>query len=87
MTSTPRRTFWLAVGWLGLAQALNWGIAILRVGVWPGNAAALAGSALLTLVAAVGVASPESVGGPTERSVLWWGAIVSAVVASVALLL
>jgi len=65
---TPRRTFWLALCWLGLVQSLDWGIAILRVGVWPGNAAALAGSALLTLIGAVCVVRPETLGGPTERS-------------------
>lgn len=87
MKLTTRRTFWLALGWLGLAQSLNWALAILRVGVWPGNAAALAGFGLLTVVAAVGVARPETVGGPTERRPLWWFAVVAAALATVALLL
>ncbi|MEF8801051.1 MAG: hypothetical protein V5A38_01010 [Halolamina sp.] len=87
MDFTPRQTFWLALCWLGVAQSLNWGLAILRVGVWPGNAAALAGSGLLTLVAAVGVLRPETLGGPTERSAPWVGAVAAAALATVALLL
>lgn len=87
MDLTPRRTFWFALGWLGVAQSLNWGLAVLRVGIWPGNAAALAGSILLTLVALAGVARPKSLGGPTERSVPWWGAVAAAALATVALLI
>lgn len=87
MDLTPRRTFWLALCWLGLAQSIDWGVAILRVGLWPGNAAALAGSGLLTLVAAVGVLRPETIGGPTERSTPWFGAVAAAALATVALLL
>lgn len=87
MDLSPRRTFWLALCWLGVAQSLNWGIAVLRVGVWPGNAAALAGSVLLTLVAAVGIVRPGTLGGPAERSGPWWGAVAAAALATVALLL
>lgn len=86
MELTPRRTFWLALWWLGIAQSLDWAVAILRVGVWPGNAAALAGSVLLALVAAAGVLRPETVGGPTERSGSWWGAVAAATIATIALL-
>jgi hypothetical protein len=84
---TPRRTFWLALCWLGLAQSINWGLAILRVGLWPGNAAALAGSGLLTLVAAVGVLRPETIGGPSEGGGPWFGAVAAATLATVAVLL
>lgn len=86
MELTTRRTFWLALGWLGLAQSLEWAVAVLRVGVWPGNAAALVGFGLLTVVAGVGVARPDQVGGPTERRPLWWAAIVAAVLATLTLL-
>lgn len=86
MELTPQGTFWLALCWLGLAQSLEWGVAILRVGVWPGNAAALVGSALLALVAAAGVARPDSLGGPTERNSPWWGAVAAAALATVVLL-
>jgi hypothetical protein len=84
---TPRRTFWLALCWLGGTQCLSWAIAVVRVGVWPGNVAALAGFSLLTLVALVGVLSPEWAGGPDERTPVWWAAVVAAAVGTVALLL
>ncbi|MFB6221783.1 MAG: hypothetical protein ABEH90_10140 [Halolamina sp.] len=87
MELTTRRTFWLALGWLGLAESLNWAVAILRVGVWPGNAAALAGFGLLTAIAAVGFVRSEWASGPTERSASWWAAIAGAVLATVGLLL
>jgi hypothetical protein len=84
---TPRRTFWLALCWLGATQSLSWGIAVTRVGVWPGNVAALVGFSLLTLVALVGVLRPEWAGGPDERTPLWWAAALAAAVGTVALLL
>jgi hypothetical protein len=83
---TPRRTFWLALCWLGLTQTVSWGIAVARVGVWPSNVAALAGFLLLTLVALVGVARPDWAGGPEERTPVWWGAVVAAVLGTVVLL-
>ena len=87
MTRSPRRTFWLALAWLGLVQAVDWSLAILEIGVWPGNAVALAGSLLLGAVAAVGVLRPHLLGGPTERNGVWWGAVVAAGLGTVALLL
>lgn len=87
MAVSTRRTFWLALCWLGATQSLSWGIAIVRVGVWPGNVAALAGATLLTLIALVGVARPEWAGGPDERTPVWWAAVVAAGLGTVALLL
>lgn len=86
MALTPRRTFWLALCWLGLTQTVSWGIAVARVGVWPTNVAALAGFLLLTLVALGGVARPDWAGGPEERTPVWWGAVVAAVLGTVVLL-
>lgn len=87
MTRSSRRTFWLALAWLGLVQAADWSLAILEIGVWPGNALALAGSVLLALVAAFGVRRPDLLGGPTERDGGWWGAIAAAGLGTVVLLL
>lgn len=87
MTLTSRQTFWLAMAWLGFVQSLNWGLAILRVGIWPGNAAALAGFAIVTVIGTAGVARPESAGGPTEQGAIWWSAVVGAVLGTVGLLL
>jgi hypothetical protein len=84
---STRQALWLALAWLGVAQAVEWALAIREIGVWPGNAAALAGSTLLVLVAAAGVARPGLVGGPTERTGVWWGAIAGAVLATIALVL
>ncbi|MFW5939654.1 MAG: hypothetical protein ACOCQU_04340 [Halolamina sp.] len=87
MEFTPRRTFWLALCWLGATQSLSWAIAVVSVGVWPGNVAALAGFLLLTLLSLVGVARPAWAGGPEERTPVWWAAVVAAGVGTVALLL
>ena len=87
MELTPRRTFWIALCWLGATQSLSWGIAVARVGVWPGNVAALAGFCLLTLITLVGVFRPDWVGGPDERTPVWWAAVVAAAVGTVGLLL
>ncbi len=73
--------------WLGFVQSLNWTLAIFRVGVWPGNAIALAGSGLLTVIGVVGVARPETAGGPTQQGALWWAAVVGAALGTVGLLL
>lgn len=87
MAFTPRRTFWLALCWLGATQSISWGIAVVRVGVWPGNVAALVGFLLLTLVALVGVSRPGWAGGPEARTPVWWAAVVAAAVGTVGLLL
>lgn len=87
VTRSPRRTFWFALLWLGLVQTVDWGLAILEIGVWPGNAAALAGSLLLVGVAALGGSRPELLGGPTERDARWWGAVAAAALGTVVLLL
>ncbi|MFW5934775.1 MAG: hypothetical protein ACOCQL_02870 [Halolamina sp.] len=87
MTLTPRRTFWLLVCWLGVTQSLSWGIAVVRVGVWPGNIAAFTGFLLLTVVAVAAVARPEWAGGPEDRSAGWWAAVVAAVAGTIHLLL
>ncbi|MBP1986462.1 hypothetical protein [Halolamina salifodinae] len=87
MDRSPRRTFWLALCWLGATQSLSWALAVLRVGVWPGNVAALAGSLLLTLIALVGVARPGWVGGPENRTTIWWLAVAAAGAGTVAVLL
>jgi len=84
---STRRTFWFALCWFGATQSLSWGIAVGRVGIWPGNVAALVGMNLLTLVALVGVARPEWAGGPAERTPVWWGAVVAAGVGTVILLI
>jgi uncharacterized membrane protein YhaH (DUF805 family) len=84
---SPRRTFWLALGWLGLVQAVDWGLAILEIGVWPGNVAALAGSVLLVVAAAIGWRHPDLLGGPTERDAVWWAALAAAALGTVVLLL
>jgi hypothetical protein len=47
VTNPTRRQFWIALLWLGLIQAVDWSLAILQIGVWPGNAAALATVVLL----------------------------------------
>lgn len=85
MALSTRRTFWLALWWLGATQSLSWGIAVVRVGVWPGNVAALAGFLLLTVVALLGVARPQWAGGPDEPTVVWWAAVAAAVVGTIAL--
>lgn len=87
MDASPRRTFWLALCWLGATQSLSWGIAVVRVGVWPGNVAALAVSLLLTLAALVGVARPDLAGGPETRTPIWWAAIVAAGIGTITLLI
>ncbi|WP_435115163.1 hypothetical protein [Halolamina sp. C58] len=87
MEFTPRRTFWFALCWLGATQSLSWGIAVVRVGVWPGNVAALAGFCLLTVAASVGVLRPGWAGGPDERTPVWWAAVVAAAAGTIALLL
>ena len=87
MESSPRRTFWLAICWLGATQSLSWGIAIARVGVWPSNAAALAISLLVTLLALVGVARPGWLGGPQRRTPIWWAVVAAAGVGTITLLL
>lgn len=87
MELSPRRTFWLALAWLGATQSLSWAVAVARVGVWPGNVAALAGSLLLTLIAIAGAARPEWAGGPEQRSAIWWGAVGAAAAGTVALLI
>jgi len=84
---STRRTFWLALCWLGATQSLSWGVAVVRVGVWPGNVAAFAGFLLLTVVALAGVARPEWAGGPEDRSPAWWAAVVAAAVGTIHLLL
>jgi len=84
---SPRRTFWFALAWLGLVQAADWALAILEIGIWPGNLAALAGSLLLVVVAVVGGNRPNLLGGPTERDTVWWAAVGAATVGTVALLL
>ena len=84
--ASARRTFWVALGWLGLVQAADWALAILEIGVWPGNVAALAGSLLLVAVAVVGWYRPNLLGGPTERDGVWWAAVLAAVVGTVVLL-
>jgi|AntRauTorcE11898_2_1112593.scaffolds.fasta_scaffold08565_5 hypothetical protein len=87
MDASPRRAFWLALCWLGLTQSLSWAIAVVRVGVWPGNVAALAVSLLLTLVALVGVARPEWIGGPETRTPVWWAAVAAAAVGTITVLI
>ncbi|NHX36038.1 MULTISPECIES: hypothetical protein [Halolamina] len=87
MALAPRRTFWLALCWLGATQSLSWAIAVVRVGVWPGNVAALAGFLLVTFVALLGVARPELAGGPEDRTPIWWAAVVAAALGTVGLLL
>jgi hypothetical protein len=84
---SPRSTFWLALAWLGAVQAVDWTLAILEIGVWPGNVAALAGSLVLTAVAILGVSRPNLLGGPTERDAVWWAAVTAAGVGTVVLLL
>lgn len=84
---SPRSTFWLALAWLGVVQAVDWALAILEIGVWPGNVAALAGSLLLAVAAIVGVSRPNLLGGPTERNEVWAGAIAAAALGTVVLLL
>lgn len=81
-----RRAFWLCIGWFGLTQAVEWTLAFLRVGPWPGNVMALAGTGLLVVVAAYAVARPERARGPTERDLAWWAAVAAAVLGTVALL-
>jgi hypothetical protein len=83
---SPRRTFWLALCWLGVTQAASWGIAVARVGVWPGNVAALAGFLLLTLIALAAVVRPDWAGGPDERTPVWWAAVAAAVLGTAVLL-
>jgi len=87
VTDPSRRQFWLALLWLGLVQTADWALAILEIGVWPGNVAALAGSALLAAVATIGVLWPTLLGGPTERNGGWWGAVAAAVLATLVFLL
>lgn len=87
VTGSSRRRFWLALAWLGLVQAVDWSLAILEIGLWPGNVAALAGSVLLLVVAAIGVSRPDLLGGPTERDAVWWAAVVAAGLGTVVLLL
>lgn len=87
MEFSPRRTFWLALCWLGLTQSISWAIAVVRVGVWPSNVAALVGFLLLTLVALVGVVRPEWAGGPEARTPIWWATVVAAILGTVTLLL
>lgn len=84
---SPRNTFWLALAWLGVVQAVSWSRAILEIGVWPGNVAALVGSLLLTSIAAVGLRWPDLLGGPTDRDKVWWGAVAAAGLGTVVLLL
>lgn len=84
---TPRQTFWLALAWLGAVQAVDWSLAIIEIGVWPGNIAALAGSVLLVAVAAVGVSRPQLLGGPTERDGVWMAGVAAAALGTVVLLL
>lgn len=85
MELSSRRTFWLALCWLGVTQSVSWGIAVVRVGVWPGNVAALVGFLFLTAVTTVGVGRPDSAGGPDERTPVWWAAVAAAVLGTVAL--
>jgi len=82
----PRQTFWLALLWLGAVQVVDWSLAVLEIGVWPGNVAALAGSLLLVAVAAVGVGRPTLLGGPTERDEVWWAGVAAAGLGTVVLL-
>ena len=86
MSRSTRQRFWLALVWLGLVQAGNWALAILEIGLWPGNVAALGGSLLLVLVAAGGAVRPGLLGGPVERDGVWWGAVAAAVLGTVVLL-
>lgn len=83
---SPQRTFWLALLWLGATQALSWSIAVTRVGLWPGNVAALTGSLLLVLTAVVGVVRPGWTGGPQSRTPVWWGSLIAAGAGTVGLL-
>lgn len=87
VTRSPRFLFWLALAWLGLVQTVDWSLAILEIGLWPGNVAALAGSLLLVVVSAVGLRRPDLLSGPTERNALWWGAVAAAGLGTVVLLL
>lgn len=81
-----RRLFWLCLGWFGLTQAVEWAFAVLRVGLWHGNGAALGATSLVALVSAYGFTRPERVGGPTERDPVFWVAVGAAVLGTVALL-
>lgn len=81
-----RRIFWLCLGWWGLTQAIEWGLAIVRVGLWHGNSVAAAVMGLLVVVSGFGFLRPERAGGPTERDLVFWAAVAAAVGGTVVLL-
>lgn len=80
-----RQIFWCCLGWFGLTQAVNWGLDVLRVDVWPGNAVALVGSVLVVLVSLFALARPERLSGPRERDATFWAAVAGAVLGTLAL--